>query len=423
MSKITSDKSTNIYPEKIVFIGSYACDKYFEAMFSSGLYQQMAANIVQEYYINALAEELKLQIDVLSSLVTIPFPIANKIFVKSDNLVTPSIKVLNVGFFNFKYVNIFFQEASLQTAADRWANDNKGKSVLVVVYAMRLPFLSAAARIKRILPSAIVINIIPDLPVYMHSKQTFFRRLLSKLNQKILIEKQRCVNGFVLYTEAMKEVLDVSDKPWIVNEGIYDCKRLVEANSYNLENSNFKKKVNTVVYTGGVEESYGLEILVRGFIKANIPSLELHIYGKGSYLEKLLKYSEKYPNIKYCGFLIPSQIYTVISKADLLINPRPSAEFTKYSCPSKTLEYMATGVPVLMTKLGGIPKEYYDYVYTIEDDTDEGIATALKKVFSSTTSERMMLGEAAKKYICENKSAKIQVNRLLDMARNIKSKQ
>ena len=38
------------------------------------------------------------------------------------------------------------------------------------------------------------------------------------------------------------------------------------------------------------------------------------------------------------------------------VNPRQNnEEFTKYSFPSKTMEYLASGVPVVAYKLDGIP--------------------------------------------------------------------
>ena len=53
-------------------------------------------------------------------------------------------------------------------------------------------------------------------------------------------------------------------------------------------------------------------------------------------------------------------------KATLLVNPRPTTEeFTIYSFPSKNMEYMASGTPLLTTKLPGMPEEYHQYVLAI----------------------------------------------------------
>ena len=46
------------------------------------------------------------------------------------------------------------------------------------------------------------------------------------------------------------------------------------------------------------------------------------------------------------------------------------------------MEYMASGTPVLTTRLPGMPAEYYPYVEFIDEETPEGIARALKRVLS-----------------------------------------
>lgn len=75
-------------------------------------------------------------------------------------------------------------------------------------------------------------------------------------------------------------------------------------------------------------------------------------------------------------------------KATLLINPRPSnEEFTKYSFPSKNLEYMASGTPLLATDLPGIPAEYKRYEYIIENENIDGIANMFRYVLNLTDAE------------------------------------
>ena len=54
------------------------------------------------------------------------------------------------------------------------------------------------------------------------------------------------------------------------------------------------------------------------------------------------------------------------------------AEFTKYSFPSKNMEYLASGTAVLTTRLPGMPAEYYEHVLTIDRDGPEAVADALR---------------------------------------------
>ena len=45
---------------------------------------------------------------------------------------------------------------------------------------------------------------------------------------------------------------------------------------------------------------------------------------------------------------------------------------------------MASGTPVLTTRLPGMPKEYEEFVYLINDETIDGIGEALVSVLSDS---------------------------------------
>ena len=40
---------------------------------------------------------------------------------------------------------------------------------------------------------------------------------------------------------------------------------------------------------------------------------------------------------------------------------------SKYFFPSKMMDYLASGTPTISTKLKGIPEEYFNYCFTIEN--------------------------------------------------------
>lgn len=87
-------------------------------------------------------------------------------------------------------------------------------------------------------------------------------------------------------------------------------------------------------------------------------------------------------------------------KAALLVNPRPiKPEYTKYSFPSKNMEYMVSGTPLMTTKLPGIPKEYYPYIYLLEDESPEGIARRLNEILNISMIERNEKAKEARKFV------------------------
>lgn len=82
----------------------------------------------------------------------------------------------------------------------------------------------------------------------------------------------------------------------------------------------------------------------------------LEIYGDGDYRAELVELAAKHDRIIYKGLVSRDVIVARQKQVALLINPRPSSyEYTQYSFPSKIMEYMLSGTPVLTTKLPGIP--------------------------------------------------------------------
>jgi len=158
--------------------------------------------------------------------------------------------------------------------------------------------------------------------------------------------------------------------------------------------------------------------LVDGFRKANIENAQLHIYGPGDYVEELQQIAQMDPRVVYGGMLMNSEIVEKEMEATLLVNPRPTnEEYVKYSFPSKTMEYMASGTPVLTTVLPGMPKEYHPYVYLLEDETSEGIAEALKAVLGNSDEVLFQKGQQARNFILDNRNNVIQAQKILEMVR------
>ena len=153
---------------------------------------------------------------------------------------------------------------------------------------------------------------------------------------------------------------------------------------------------------------------MRGFIKADIPNTELHIYGEGDFRKELEELAKEYSSVKYMGIAPNNVIVENELKATLLVNPRPTdADYTKYSFPSKNMEYMASGTPILTTRLPGMPKDYYDYIYTIDGNSKEDITAALQKVLANSQAELLCMGKKAKAFVLENKNNVAQSARIL----------
>ena len=140
-------------------------------------------------------------------------------------------------------------------------------------------------------------------------------------------------------------LINKNNKPYIIMEGIVDS---------NMKKVNKTKKTSKfiVMYAGALREEYGLKILIDGYMKYKNDNSELWIYGAGDYSEEIVKMSKIDERIRFFGSVDNETIIKSEHNASLLVNPRPTnLEFTRYSFPSKIMEYMSSGTPVLTTKL------------------------------------------------------------------------
>ncbi|MCR5255651.1 MAG: glycosyltransferase [Acetatifactor sp.] len=217
-------------------------------------------------------------------------------------------------------------------------------------------------------------------------------------------------SGYTFMTGAMDEKANPTHKPSVIMEGHVDIREKSRDSRETIKNG-FK-----CIYAGAVSKEYGLDELVKGFLAAGIPDSELEIYGNGDYAKDVERISDSSMLISYKGEKKNEEVVDSEYGASLLINPRPTKEeFVKYSFPSKNMEYMVTGTPVLTTNLPGMPDEYKNHVYLIEDETADGIKTVLQKIAGIPEEERNAMGKKAREYVLEEKNNVIQAKRVLSM--------
>ena len=284
----------------------------------------------------------------------------------------------------------------------------KKKDTVVVCDALNI-MASAAALLAATLRGFTSVGVVTDVPC--HRPNTDKIPLHERINLW-LMNRFKC---YLLLTDAMSAIVNRKNRPYIVMEGHAD---LSMAQVVNRPEDKAEKKV--CLYAGSLRKVYGIGYLVEGFLAANVPDTELHVYGAGDYANQLVELSKRHSCVKYKGTVPNSEIVRAEIAATLLINPRPSGEdYTKYSFPSKNMEYMASGTPVLTTKLPGMPSDHLPHVYLIEEETAEGIATVLRDLLTRDPAELHAKGAAAKSFILEEKNNVKQAARLLALVEKL----
>lgn len=305
-------------------------------------------------------------------------------------------KEYGIDFINFKrYKNYFCNQCylylSIAKETKKWCKENPDGCVIVDA-------------MDSFLASAVVRQC--NLSIAIVTDSTYFNdhtSLLDKLNYQFFKQIIQHAKGYVFLTQQMSRLYNPY-KPYTVVEALYDEKEVYDEEY-------LEKPI--CMYAGAVDKQYGLINLIEAFRYLEELNLKLEIYGpiSGEDITQNLPH-----NVVYKGMVSRDQILLREREVMMLINPRPTLEeFTQYSFPSKTIEYLASGTVTLSTKLPGIPIEYSPYLYWIEEESPMGISETIRNVYNLKFEERKKFSEKAKQFVKTEKNSSRQTMKIINL--------
>ncbi|MFJ6166588.1 glycosyltransferase [Micromonospora orduensis] len=170
-----------------------------------------------------------------------------------------------------------------------------------------------------------------------------------------------------------------------------------------------------VVYAGGLSRAYGVDRLVEAFRGLPGDDLRLCVYGRGELESWLHDQAAVDRRIAPPRLLPRAELLPRLSRASVLVNPRPvDQDFVRWSFPSKIIEYLAAGVPVVSTRLPGIPADYTPWLSLAEPDTVEGLRAALGQVLSLPPGAAGERGAGGARFVRETRNPAAQGRRMYE---------
>lgn len=288
---------------------------------------------------------------------------------------------------------------------------NEKRNVLFI-YALHSPFLIAAVLLKRKVTCSCVI--VPDLPEFMSRQDNVIKKFAKKVDRSIINFCLKRLDSYVLLSPYMRDKLPIKNKPWSLMEGIFD--------TTSIPQNEQKCEERVILYCGNLSRKYGVIDLLTAFSQINKDNYRLWICGRGDAETEIIQKAKKDYRIIYKGVVSHEEVLSLQQQATVLINPRSSrGEFTKYSFPSKTMEYLASGTPTIMCHLPAIPKEYDEHIYYIKDESVEGIKAKIEEVCEKPQQELDTFGKRAAEFIRKNKNAYVQAQKVVDMIRQLRN--
>lgn len=282
--------------------------------------------------------------------------------------------------------------------------------IVIMTYGLYPPLVNAVLEVKKKYQDVVVASIVTDLVDDMmnfHSNRKCLKRVQCAINAKMTRKNYKHIDKYVLLSKYMVEKISEAAGRYIVIEGIARERDFVQIKA--------SESVRSLLYTGTLDEFSGVGDLVDAFLMIKQENARLVICGDGPLKAKILDSAAKDTRVDYRGCVSHDEAIRLQRESSVLINPRkPNNSITRYSFPSKTMEYLVSGTPMMGYRLDGIPEEYYEHIYSIEGNSLDYLANRIQEVLFLPQEELDKKAYKAYQFINNVKTSSKQVSRMME---------
>jgi glycosyltransferase involved in cell wall biosynthesis len=340
--------------ERLLFLGFLVRDEDASSIFQGEAHPQYSALRFQRNVLRAL-EAAGLSIDAITTPPIAAFPRNHHWWVRGVQYQLDGVRVQGrqMSCPNLPGVRLF---GRLAQAVRLGLLKQAGSFDGILVYSVHTPLVAAALVLKWLRRTPVFV-FIPDLPTFMGGPSNILKHWLKRLDAAV-------VRRLLVYTDGAFPITDGIGRDWLVDgpkhwtmEGISDPAAAALAAARTNRSYVFRGGGRPILlYTGALE--YVLPF-ASAFHRSSIDALLLFV-GGGVDAVDLQALAARDARIKVKPFMTGDALAREVERADFMLNPRdPAWPGAAYSFPSKLVEYLITGKPIVSTRLPGIPDEYF----------------------------------------------------------------
>ena len=252
-------------------------------------------------------------------------------------------------------------------------------------------------------------------------EQAEHRGLVHREQAEQVADRVFCAaSGIVAVSEEVKTYLsrwDIADKVQVIPNGVNHKRFAVSGESAMPKNPD----PFTVGFVGSLKPWHGLSHLVNTFAQLHqrLPQSRLLIVGDGPQRDSLQAdlAQRDLSNVTHLtGAVSPTEIPALLAAMEVAVAPYP-ANLDFYFSPLKVVEYMAAGLPVVVSDLGQLAHlvTHGQTGWLCPPGDEEALAAALEHLYHSPEL-RQRLGQAGRQYILAHHTWEKVAERILAMA-------
>lgn len=298
-----------------------------------------------------------------------------------------------------------------------WLFKNRKVSEKVIMNYSVYPPYSKPTQVMGKLFKTKTCCIVSDLPAYLYKMHETkgIKTLLNEYYSRKMVKLQTGFDLYILLTKHMASKMNIVEKPSILVEGFAD------GSIFDITDEVEKNSRKTVMYAGALSKSFNIDSLLDGFMQVE-GDYELWLFGFGDMIDYIKECERKDKRIHYFGKVDRKDLLEHQKAAHLLISVKsPEEDHANYAFPSKILEYMTSGTAVASTMVGGIPDEYFEYIYPVSGHDAGAISEAITDIFRKNYDLIFEKGEKAKEFALAEKDYLRQGTRVVEFLKKVLS--
>jgi glycosyltransferase involved in cell wall biosynthesis len=223
-----------------------------------------------------------------------------------------------------------------------------------IVHVHNIPdFLVFAAWYPKVTGVPVILDIHDIVPEFFASK---FRVTSTGITRRLLMWMERASAGFADRVIIANHLwLDKYARRTGLNGRCTVFINHVDAKLFRCIPRSRQNGRQIVLYPGGLQWHQGLDIALYAFkeVIKDLPTVDFHIYGDGSARESLVRLTAELDLNERVRFFEPRTVHEIapiMANADLGVVPKRADSFGDEAYSTKIMEFMAVGVPVVVSK-------------------------------------------------------------------------
>lgn len=316
------------------------------------------------------------EIDVLSVAPLLDYPHSQVLLAPGAKwVIDKKIFARMVPFVNIIGIKHFTRFIGTLVSVIQWVFRNRNCHRVIMLYGVQSCKIWGVLLGQILAPCTIVPVLTDDIGISLDWENKIIKNM-RRIDVNLMKVGLKRVNGIIALTPKLAQKL-APGRPVLIVPAIHNSRSelLTTMNGIHDDGS------FSIVYTGRLSHKFGINLLLETFIRADRPNWRLMLTGWGELESTVQEFTQTNPRAHFLGVLSSEKIRQLYRLADVLVNPKlTSTSIAEFAFPSKIVEYLTTGKPIVSTNLPVFDDRFRQHLVIAQSDSPEELLRCFDEV-------------------------------------------